>query len=160
MRLPPPPPPPPHPPPPPSPPPALPPPHLHGRTFIGLPFGKNYLLLLHMGRGFRGSPMPAFRAASSSVFAWGPNFGRPFRQKNSSSSIFALSQKRKVTLALQKSTKNLPKLGSWELLGLLVGLLEGSWAHLGSKSQQVTKKLVRLTPLAPPSWTQDPPKIH
>ena len=51
-----------------------------GRSF-GLPFGKNYLLLLHMGRGFRGSPMPAFRAASSSVFAWGPNFGRPFRQK-------------------------------------------------------------------------------
>ena len=44
------------------------------------------------------------------------------------------------------SIKNPAKLGSWGLLGRLVGLLEGSWAHLGSKSQQVTKKPVRWTP--------------
>ena len=59
----------------------------------------------------------------------------------------------------QKSTKNPPKFGSWGLLGRLVGLLEGSWAHLGSKSQQVTKKVVRWTPLAPPSWTPNPTKL-
>ena len=58
----------------------------------------------------------------------------------------------------QKSTKNRPKCGSWGFLGRLVGLLEGSWAHLGSKSQQVTKKLARWTPLAPPSWTPNRPK--
>ena len=59
----------------------------------------------------------------------------------------------------QKSIKNLTKLGFWRLLGRLVELLEESWAHLGSKSQQVIKKLVRWTPLAPPSWIQNPTKL-
>ena len=59
-----------------------------------------------------------------------------------------------------KSTKNLPKLDSWELLGRLVELLEASWAHLDAKSQKVSKKAARWTSPTPSSCTQNPPKIH
>ena len=67
------------------------------------PFGEKNLLLLYMGRDFRGSPMPAFCAASSSVFTWGPKKRIPFGQKNSSSSVFSLWQNTKVTQAILQS---------------------------------------------------------
>ena len=38
---------------------------------------------------------------------------------------------------------------SWGSLG---GLLGVSWGYLGPKSQQVTERLVRWTPLDPPTW--------
>ena len=64
----------------------------------------------------------------------------------------------------QKSTNNLSPRpswrglgGSWEALGRLLGV---SWGYLGPKSQQVTEKLVRWTPLDPPTWSQNPTKIN
>ena len=65
-----------------------------------------------------------------------------------------------LTKLNQKSSKILPKLGSWGLLGPPVGLWEGSWGILAPRANIITKKLIRWTPLAPPSWSQDPPKIH
>ena len=63
--------------------------------------------------------------------------------------------------------KSVPKAlleGSWRLLGgswgALGGLLGVSWGYLGPKSQQVTEKLVRWTPLDPPTWSQNPTKIN
>ena len=63
-----------------------------------------------------------------------------------------------------KSIKNRPKIcpegplgGVLEALG---GLLGVSWGYLGPKSQQVTEKLVRWTPLDPPTWSQNPTKIN
>ena len=57
----------------------------------------------------------------------------------------------------QKSIKNQPKLGSWGLLG-------GSWRALGwiwaSRARVCPKNTFVVSPLAPPRWTQDPPKIH
>ena len=41
-------------------------------------------------------------------------------------------------------------LGGSRDFGVLVGLLEGSWAYFVSKSQQVIGKLVRWTSLPPP----------
>ena len=64
----------------------------------------------------------------------------------------------------QKSTPNLSRRPSWRGLGgswgALGGLLGVSWGYLGPKSQQVTEKLVRWTPLDPPTWSQNPTKIN
>ena len=70
---------------------------------------------------------------------------------------------KKLSKIDQKSVPKALLEGSWRLLGgsweALGGLLGVSWGYLGPKSQQVTEKLVRWTPLDPPTWNQNPTKV-
>ena len=83
------------------------------------------------------------------------SFLMDFRSQNRPKNGSKIYQKSIQNLSRRPSWKGLG--GSWRGLGgswgALGGLLGVSWGYLGSKSQQVTEKLIRWTPPGPPRWS-------